>query len=68
MNATPFNRGALSVDEFCAWASIGRAKFYREVSAGRLSVRKIGRKTVVLMTDAQEWLAALPVLGSAEAA
>ncbi|WP_152049037.1 DNA-binding protein [Aureimonas psammosilenae] len=58
----------MSVDEFCAWASIGRAKFYREVGSGRITLRKIGRKSIVTMTDAQNWLNALPVVGSKEAA
>lgn len=62
------DRGAMSVDDFCAWASIGRAKFYREVGAGRIKLRKIGRKSIVTMSDAQAWLSALPVVGSKEAA
>lgn len=58
---TPENRGALTVDEFCGWASIGRSKFYQEVKDGRITLRKIGRKTVVTMADAQAWLDSLPV-------
>lgn len=55
------NRGALTVDEFCGWASIGRSKFYQEVKAGRITLRKVGRKTVVTMSDAVSWLNNLPV-------
>jgi hypothetical protein len=55
-------KGALSVDEFCAWASIGRSKFYGEVNEGRIRLRKIGRKSVVLLIGAQTWLDSLPVL------
>lgn len=55
-------KGALSVDEFCAWASIGRSKFYGEVNEGRIRLRKVGRKSVVLLTDAQSWLDSLPIL------
>ncbi len=61
-------RGALSVDDFCAWASIGRSRFYREVSEGRIKVRKIGRKSVITRTDADAWLASLPLIGTKEAA
>lgn len=61
MNGTMNNTGAMSVNDFLAWASIGRTKFYEECAAGRLRIRKVGRKTVVTMTDAQEWLDALPV-------
>ncbi len=52
--------GAMTVNEFLSWASIGRTKFYQEHAAGRLRIRKIGRKTVVTMADAQAWLDALP--------
>ena len=55
------DRGAMSVDEFCGWASIGRSKFYQEVGAGRIRLRKIGRKSVVTMPDALAWLSNLPV-------
>lgn len=60
MNGTMNNTGAMSVNDFLAWASIGRTKFYEECAAGRLRIRKIGRKTVVTMADAQAWLDALP--------
>lgn len=57
------NRGALSVDDFCAWASIGRSKFYQEVKNKKISIRKIGRKSVITMADAKAWLASLPEAG-----
>lgn len=57
---TPENRGALTVDEFCGWASIGRSKFYQEVQEGRIRLRKIGRKSVVTLDDATNWLSNLP--------
>jgi hypothetical protein len=53
-------KGAYSVTEFMAWASIGRTKFYQEVNSGKLKIRKIGAKTVVTATDADAWLNALP--------
>lgn len=55
------NRGAFTVDEFCGWARIGRSKFYQEVQKGRLTLRKIGRKSVVTLADAKTWLNNLPV-------
>ena len=58
---TPENRGALTVDEFCGWASIGRSKFYEEVNAGRIKLRKVGRKSVITMADALAWVSNLPV-------
>ena len=68
MDQIPNERAALGVDDFCAWASISRAHFYREVNAGRLIMRKAGRKSVVTMDDARAWLAALPVAQIREAA
>ena len=52
--------GAMSVDEFCRWACIGKTKTYAEAKAGRLPLRKIGSKTVVLRVDAEQWLHSLP--------
>lgn len=57
------SRGALSLDEFCAWVSIGRSKVYSEVRAGRLVLRKIGRKSVITVADAEAWLEQLPKIG-----
>lgn len=67
-NITLQNRGALTVDEFCGWASIGRSKFYDEVKSGRIQLRKIGRKSVITMPDALNWLESLPKKAQAEAA
>jgi hypothetical protein len=54
--------GAMTVSEFLRWASIGRTKFYSEVQAGRITLRKIGSKTVILRADGEAWLHALPVV------
>jgi hypothetical protein len=62
--STPYDQtitgGAMSVDEFCRWACCGRTKFYAEAKAGRLILRKIGTKTVILRSDAEGWLRSLP--------
>lgn len=55
------DRGAMTVDQFCSWASIGRRKFYQEVSAGHITIRKVGRKSIVTLPDALSWLESLPV-------
>lgn len=59
MNIT-YPKGAMSVEEFLHWASLGRTKFYQEVKDGRIKIRKIGRKSVVTLADAEAWLSALP--------
>ncbi|GLQ39757.1 hypothetical protein GCM10007908_33770 [Rhizobium albus] len=53
-------RGALTVKEFCRWAGIGRSTFYKHVAEHRLVARKLGRKTVVLLADAEAFLKNLP--------
>lgn len=58
-NAAP-STGAMTVAEFLSWARIGRTTFYREAAAGRIKLRKIGAKTVVLRDDALAWLNGLP--------
>jgi hypothetical protein len=57
--------GAMTVDEFCRWACVGKTKTYAEAKAGRLQLRKIGSKTVVLRSDAEQWLRSLPSASAA---
>lgn len=52
--------GAMSVDQFCEYACVGKTKVYAEAKAGRITLRKIGAKTVILRSDAEAWLRALP--------
>lgn len=57
--------GAMSVDEFCRWACIGKTKAYAEVKAGRLQLRKIGAKSIIIRADAEAWLRNLPTAPAA---
>lgn len=50
-------RMAMSVAEFCKTFSVGKSLFYEEVKAGRLSVRKVGGRTLVPLTEARAWWA-----------
>jgi hypothetical protein len=52
--------GAMSVSEFCRWASCGKTKLYAELKSGRLVARKLGAKTIILRDDAESWLRSLP--------
>ena len=61
----PIAPAAMDVNEFCRWACIGKTKAYAEVKAGRLLVRKIGAKTIVLRSDAETWLNSLPAASAA---
>jgi excisionase family DNA binding protein len=46
----PFReRISCTVDEACSATGLGRAKLYEEIAAGRVEVRKVGRRTLVLV-------------------
>ena len=55
----------LTVPEFCAWARIGKTKAYEEISTGQLCALKIGRRTVILASEAEAWLTRQPSLAAA---
>jgi excisionase family DNA binding protein len=56
------DRRALTIHEFVARYSIGRSKIYEEAAAGRLKLRKVGKKTLITVDDAEKWLASLPTV------
>lgn len=58
MAASPF--GAFSVAEFCTRYGISRSLAYEERRAGRIRFRKVGARTLILTSDAEEWARALP--------
>lgn len=55
----------LKIPEFLELYSISRTAFYREVSAGRLTLTKIGSASRVAIDDAEAWAAALPKMDRA---
>ena len=50
----------MTVADFLARYSIGKTTFYREVSARRLTVKKLGAATRIARADADNWAASLP--------
>lgn len=50
---------ASHVEIFCRKYKIGRTTFYSEVKAGRLRIKKLGRKTIVTPDDEAAWLESL---------
>lgn len=48
---------ACSINAFAALVGLGRTSLYAEIKAGRLPVRHIGHRTVILRADAEAWLA-----------
>ena len=58
----------MTVQEFLSWARIGKTKFYKEVNAGRLTLRKVGTRSLIAVDDAHAWFDGLPKVGSGDAA
>ena len=56
------SRLAYTVEEALNLLSIGRNKLYAEAKAGRLKLRKSGRRTLVLADDLRAYIASLPLL------
>ena len=51
----------ITVGEFKARFSLSHSKFYREVAAFRIPIRKVGRSTRISEADAQAWFDSLPI-------
>jgi excisionase family DNA binding protein len=51
---------ALTVDEACTAARIGRTALYEAIASGALVARKRGRRTLFLPADLREWIDRLP--------
>lgn len=52
-------RAALSIEEVCSMTGMGRTKIYESIGAGALRAKKWGRRTLVLKTDLEAFLAEL---------
>ena len=52
-------REAFAIGEFCARYGICRDTFYQEVRRGRLRALKLGKKTIILKTDADAWVSTM---------
>jgi excisionase family DNA binding protein len=56
---------ALSVVEFGKRYGIGRSKIYEEIKGGRLRAIKNGRRTLIIVDDAEAWLHSQPAVPAA---
>lgn len=54
------SRMAYSIGEAAQIAGVGRSLLYTEIKAGRLPVKKAGRRSLVCDADLKAWLASLP--------
>lgn len=53
----------LKLPQFCERYKLSRSAAYREISAGRLRVTRIGRSVRIKSEDAEAWAANLPTQG-----
>ncbi|MCF6321996.1 MAG: helix-turn-helix domain-containing protein [Rhizobiaceae bacterium] len=54
------HKQAYTVTETMREIGIGRSKLYAEIKAGNITPRKIGRKTIFLARDIENYLNNLP--------
>lgn len=55
---------AYTVNEAIQEIGIGRSKLYSEIKDGKITPRKIGRKTIFLAKDIEDYLNALPKIST----
>jgi len=55
---------AYSINEFIETSSLSRYKVYKEIKSGNLKARKLGGRTVIILSDAIAYFEALPELES----
>ncbi len=54
---------AFSIGELPNLTGFRRSKIYSEIASGRLVARKVGTRTIVLVSDLQQYLSDLPRVG-----
>jgi excisionase family DNA binding protein len=47
------------IEDFARAHGISRSKTYEEIAAGRLRPVKVGKRTLIPVTEAERWLASL---------
>jgi excisionase family DNA binding protein len=53
----------MSIEQFYRRYGIGRTKTYEEIRDGRLRAHKVGKRTIIIEDDAEDWLGRLPTWG-----
>lgn len=53
----------LSVDEAAKVAGVGRTILFDEIRRGRLTARKVGRRTIITSDALEVWIKSLPTAG-----
>jgi len=60
-------RAALSVTEFCDAYRVSRNTTYAAIKSGALKAKQVGRKKIIPVAAANEWLNGLPTASWGEA-
>lgn len=60
------NLQLVSVNDVTAALGIGRTKFYELVAEHRITPVKLGRRTLIKVSDLQGFIAALPSVGGTQ--
>jgi excisionase family DNA binding protein len=50
------NQMSLSIEEVCAATGLGRTKLYEHINSGKLKARKLGKRTLILKVDLENFL------------
>ncbi len=56
--------GNLTIDEVCALANRSKTGFYSDLKAGLVTIRKVGRKSIVPGPVARRYIAGEAVVGA----
>jgi excisionase family DNA binding protein len=52
---------AMSVEQAAKAAGVGRTLLFEEIRKGRITARKVGRRTIITTEALDAWLKSLPV-------
>jgi excisionase family DNA binding protein len=64
MDNTP-STAAFTVAQVMERLHIGRDTVYKAIREGRLPARKLGKRTLIVASDLEKFLASLPTIGNA---
>ena len=57
---------AIGIPEAIRVAGVGRTKLYAEIAAGKIKIRKSGRRTLIEPSELRRYIEALPTSGSVD--